>query len=341
MLSADSVTPSSFSHVHSVATDDVMLFSTDGPGVSLEDARKLDDSMLASGMVRHKGKDVNDQTGAVCIGLALENGTHWSAPLARCLSMILMVTMLVSHMVASPSQIQQVLGTIQWYDLLCRPKLSVFNRSYAFAGDGRDDTLRALPAVVAGELILSVVLGVFWSSDLRRPLLPLVCCSDASTSFGFGGSVLRTTDAIAQQFARVACKHDVFAVLDDGAAAAEYAKRIGELHAIRVAKGDFTHVFSVRRWHTDNINMLEGEAMLIMLRWILRSCARHSSRVVILLDSSAVLGAAAKGRSSSRVGRIMRRAAALELAGDLMVYLVLVPSAENPSDIPSRGRWQD
>ena len=99
------------------------------------------------------------------------------------------------------------------------------------------------------------------------------------------------------------------------------------------------HVFSVRRKRPDHIHVLEGESLLIMLRWILRSCARHAARVVILLDSSVVVGAAAKGRSSSRLNAIMRRAAALELAGDLLVYWVLVPSDENPSDVPSRGRW--
>ena len=78
--------------------------------------------------------------------------------------------------------------------------------------------------------------------------------------------------------------------------------------------------------------------MLLMLRWILRSTSRHSSRVVFLLDSAVVLGSAARGRSSTRLNRIMRSAAALELAGDLQIYWALVPSDENPSDLPSRGR---
>ena len=67
---------------------------------------------------------------------------------------------------------------------------------------------------------------------------------------------------------------------------------------------------------------------------------RHASRVVFLLDSAVLLGGAAKGRSSSRLKTILRSAAALQLFGDLLVYWVLVPSAENPSDIPSRGRLE-
>ena len=49
------------------------------------------------------------------------------------------------------------------------------------------------------------------------------------------------------------------------------------------------------------------------------------------------MGAAAKGRSSSQLNQLLRKAAALELAGELQVYLVLVPSAENAADRPSRG----
>ena len=58
---------------------------------------------------------------------------------------------------------------------------------------------------------------------------------------------------------------------------------------------------------------------------------------MVLIDSAVWLGAAAKGRSSTRLNKLLRKVAALELAGELQVHLILVPSAENPSDAPSRG----
>ena len=113
--------------------------------------------------------------------------------------------------------------------------------------------------------------------------------------------------------------------------------RLGTPHTIDMQKSDFVHVFSVRKKWPAHINYLEGTAFIMLLRWILRSRANHSSRVVILVDSAVWLGTAAKGRSSTMLNRLLRRAAALEMAGDLTVHVVLVPSAENPSDIPSRG----
>ena len=182
--------------------------------------------------------------------------------------------------------------------------------------------------------MLSALLAIFWSADLRRPLLPLICCSDASSSFGFGGSILKTSDDVVQKLTRLALKDDAFAVLV-----------ITTKGLVRFMASEFpailSHTCSVSaKPENDHINRVEGEALLLMLRWILRSSMRHASRVVILLDSTVLLGGVAKGRSSSRLNTILSREAALQLLGDLLVYWVLVPSAENPSDIPSRGRWR-
>jgi hypothetical protein len=116
-----------------------------------------------------------------------------------------------------------------------------------------------------------------------------------------------------------------------------YADRLGEPHLFDVALDAFTHVFSIESKYPDHINALEGHAFLVMLRWILRSRKRHSKRVVVLLDSAVWLGAASKGRSCRGLNRLCRKAAALELAGDIQVHLILVPSHENASDPPSRG----
>ena len=258
--------------------------------------------------------------------------------------MLMTVIRLAQRGWGSPFQVQQILSTLQWYDLIFRAKLSVYQHICGFTNGGQDKRGKNIPSRVLGELVLSALLAIFWSADLRRSLLPLICCSDASSSLGFCGSILKTSDDVVQKLARLALKDDAFAVLDNAARARDYHKRIGSLHGIGVScdasRDAFTHVFSVRQTRDDHINRLEGEALLLMLRWILRSSRRHASQVVILLESAVLLGGAAKGRSSSRLNTILRRAAALQLLGDLLVYWVLVPSAENPSDIPSRGRWR-
>ena len=157
-----------------------------------------------------------------------------------------------------------------------------------------------MPSRVTGELVLSALLGVFWSADLRRPLLALICCSDASSSFGFGGSILQTSDDVVQKLARLALKDDAFAILDNGVRAGDCHKKIGSLHGVGVSRGAFTHVCSVRQTEMTMSIAWREEALLLMLRWILRSSMRHASQVVLLLDSAVLLGGAVKGRSSSQ-----------------------------------------
>ena len=61
-------------------------------------------------------------------------------------------------------------------------------------------------------------------------------------------------------------------------------------------------------------------------------------RLLFLLDARAVLGAFAKGRSSApSLFRAVRQAAALQLAGDLVVRWVYITSESNLADAPSRG----
>jgi uncharacterized membrane protein len=69
---------------------------------------------------------------------------------------------------------------------------------------------------------------------------------------------------------------------------------------------------------------LEAHALRLTLGWIGRSSARMSKRVVILVDSKAVLGACAKGRSSSGLlQKLVGRISALALALDLSLHQLL------------------
>ena len=58
----------------------------------------------------------------------------------------------------------------------------------------------------------------------------------------------------------------------------------------------------------------------------------------MLLDSRVVIGAVAKGRSSStRLNRVIKQIAALCFVGGLVLHLVFIPTEHNPADHPSRG----
>ena len=337
MLSGDARTPLDFHLVFGAATDDVMIFSTAGPGHSLAAAQRLDAQMASRGVLKNAAKDVDDSLDATCVGVNLEQGIFLAMPPARCLSLAMEVLHLLTKKSAAPKQLQQLLGVLQWFDLLKRPKLSVYSSVYDFTRSEKEHRIRPVPAQVLREIAASFLLGVYWLTDLRRPFLPLLSATDASTDYGFGALVAKIPPAHVQRIARTAEKQGDFVVLDGGTLSGAAAGRLGEAHHIDLSMDDFVDVFSVRVRHRAHINVLEGEAFVLWLRWLLRTRRHHSTRVVVLVDSAVWCGAAAKGRSSTQLNRLLRRAAALEMMGDVHAHLVFVPSGENPSDFPSRG----
>ena len=89
---------------------------------------------------------------------------------------------------------------------------------------------------------------------------------------------------------------------------------------------------------TAHNNILETEALLLWLRWLLRNKNHHETRAICLCDSKVTIGGVGKGRSSSRpLLRVLRRIAAISLAGNVLTRLIYVPTEANPADAPSRG----
>ena len=87
------------------------------------------------GAVRNKSKDINDALDATCVGVDLEHGVRWAVPPARLLSMLVTLLHLLTTAWASPKHVHQYLGIQQWFDLLCRCKLSVYELVYRFVGE--------------------------------------------------------------------------------------------------------------------------------------------------------------------------------------------------------------
>jgi hypothetical protein len=97
-------------------------------------------------------------------------------------------------------------------------------------------------------------------------------------------------------------------------------------------------VLSIQCLDDEHINLKEARALLVFVRWVLRTPAHFGRRLVVLVDSKVVVGAATKGRSASYpLNRLLRRLAALCLFGDLLLHLVFIPTEHNPADAPSRG----
>ena len=69
--------------------------------------------------------------------------------------------------------------------------------------------------------------------------------------------------------ARIFEKQGDYVVLDGGTDSSE-AKRLGHAHHLDLSLDDFVDVFSVKSRFASHINVLEDEAFLLWLRWLLR-----------------------------------------------------------------------
>ena len=126
---------------------------------------------------------------------------------------------------------------------------------------------------------------------------------------------------------------------EEGAAPSK--DRLGVPHVLPFYKWAFrTAIRAKAKWKVHS-SILEAQALLLAVKWVLRTPRHFGRRVVILVDAKAVLGAASKGRTSSPAIRgILRRINSLLLASNCLLRLVHIPSEDNPADRPSRGKPQ-
>ena len=208
VLACDSPLPNSLSLAFVVATDDLMIFSDAGPGITDAAARKVEDVMLARGIIKNPDKDVDDTLSTTCVGVDLVDGRYWCTPGARLWSLLDALLDLIRHGVGSRAAVASCFGSVQWYDLLRRLPLSVFDHIYGFCSGAlaRDWTKLSILPEVLGELLLDMVFSLFGKVDMQWPFLPVIAATDASTEYGQGGVIDPASIDSARKIARMACK---------------------------------------------------------------------------------------------------------------------------------------
>ena len=202
IISPDGDIPHSLRLQYAVATDDAMIFSTNA-STSVAAASRLDGALDRAGIMRNTDKDVNGACDATCVGVDLVDGCRWEAPAARSYYAVADLLELLSNPSCSPLAMASYLGGVQWYDLLCRPKLACYNTVYGFLRLQPQRSARPVPAEILEELLLSVALTPWWAVDLRREFAPLMLATDASTSFGFGAAVADASTAELRKISRL------------------------------------------------------------------------------------------------------------------------------------------
>ena len=324
-----------------ICTDDVMHWARTVPLAKARLAR-LDDQWRGSGIMRRPDKDVDWSLHGTAIGCDFDGEDGFlDASSSKQMQALHDAASVLASGSTSPGSVMQVMGSLQWFDLLARSKLAVYDTIYDFEQLPNPDASQVMPPAARGELQASIALAPFWSADLSRPFLPFISATDASTTFGFGVCVADATEDVVRAVASYAEKRGDYVVLNRSVAdvAGKVPKRrLGIPHHLRVRAEDFKTILSLKAKCPAHNNVLEAEAYLTWLKWLLRSVKHRDARAVCLVDSKVVLGGVTKGRSSSRpLLRVLRRVGALQLAGNLLTRLVYCPTECNPADAPSRG----
>ena len=156
-------------------------------------------------------------------------------------------------------------------------------------------------------------------ADLSRGQSPYMLCSDASM---LGGAALYTD--------HVDWHRTQTCIYTNKQEAVEYTNPLPSL--------TWKQITQVRWAYKKHINVLEGVAVLLGLRWMGRNSHLRGCQVTVIIDSQVIFYMLKKGRTGSeRLYRTSRRIGALSLALNLRIDPVWVPSKENPSDAPSRA----
>ena len=337
-MSLDSPPPSG-QEACGVATDDTFFFhksKADGQ----ERLRRLDAVLDDRGMPKNPAKDVSLAKSMTALGCQLSAQPPAAEPASSKL-MPLFLALLDVFVAgeASPAGLGRALGVEQWFCLLSRPMYSVFDGVYEFVQREPRDKMQFIPHKVRTELIVSACLSPLLGADLGRDFLSKLIACDASGAYGFGVSYMPCSAHLVKKVSLLSERRGDFVRLFPEEGGSRTKDRVGVPHMLPFHQWQFrTAIRAKAKWKAHS-GILEGHALLLALKWVLRSPGNFGRRLVILVDAKAILGAASKGRTSAPALRgVLRRIGSLLMATNSLLRLIYIPSEDNPADKPSRGK---
>jgi hypothetical protein len=224
---------------------------------------------------------------------------------------------LISSNSCTGGALESIVGRFSWCFLGSRLAFSVFNRVYVDIRRGGVVSREARK-----ELWTAVGLAPLLCASWNGALPDVVVSSDAS-EFGLGVTATRLQNpGVAMDFWtrwRVFPSQEWFDVQTELIPNARW----GIIIASRVKK-------------KARIEALEAHAALLSLRWLV-SRKHRAKTAVLLIDSTVVVGALAKGRTSAfHVLVVVRKIAAIAIGLGMRLIVVWIPSELNSADYPSR-----
>ena len=339
VLSMDHPPPAVQSELCMVATDDTVFMHRDATK-GQNTLACFDASLEAAGIPRKVAKDITLTEQITALGCDLTSRPHIAEPAKpKLLTCVAACLDLLQTKRASPKAVNALLGLLQWFCLLQRPVFGVFDKIYDFVRLQPDREKVCLPQPVLQEIAAALGLLPLLSVSLDKRYYNEILACDAARDFGFGVSETPCSEGVVANLGRLAERRGDFVRVHKDSSEGPEKSRLGVPHRLGVSKKDFrTILSSPAKWKAHS-STLEGHALLLTLKWLARSRSKHHRKVVVLVDAKAVLGAAAKGRTSAPGLRsVVRSIGAHTLACDLLVRLVYIPSEDNPADAPSRGK---
>jgi hypothetical protein len=209
--------------------------------------------------------------------------------------------------------------------LLARPMFSILDATTEFCRREPKEAVQDLPLRVQDEVIVASLVAVAWCRPRNR-LVAFRVATDAAPEFGFGVCVCRCGATDAREVGRLAERRGDYVRLFWNCEGPGYKDRLGTLHVLPFRQPHFcTVVCKKARWKAHS-EFLEAHGLLLGVKWALRKSSHHGHRLAILGDAKAILGAAAKGRSSARARRpILRQVGALTMCSNNLLLLVYIP----------------
>lgn len=262
------------------------------------------------------------------------------APVTKLRQIEMLTTPIISSGRITKKALQKLIGLYVHPFMHRRECMCIFHHTYLYMDKMPECEERRIPHYVRDELYAAALLLPLSASNARWPVSTQVAATDASSTGGGRASTI-TTRTFAKSLYRWGERKGEYTRLDWSELAMEPPS------VMRPVPKPFVDTLMLHHWSTtqscrfqkkEHINLLELEMIKQELKDRVNS-QRGFCRVVNLCDSRVIVGAWAKGRSSSKqVNHRLRSCLPWTLVGDISITNVWTDTKNNPADFPSRGK---
>lgn len=312
---------------HLIYVDDLIIFGADKRAVQ-DLQRRYIQLMVDTGFVIKDPKVVLPTSAPIpALGHQFDGQNHqYGAKPSKLLQLISDTAAMLSKGTATGRELASLVGTWTWMALVRRPVLSVFSAVYRFQRVADRRRFVLWPSV-RKELFTISGFAPLLFADIGAQYSATAIATDASAlGFGVVTAPITTTQS-----------HTCAAA--SGAPALPHITQPQRDAIVTATDLDWTTTISAP-WKAPltHINYGELSAANTATKWAAKQQRFRGHRLVLFSDSTTVVGALAKGRTSSfKLLSIIRKFAATCLVSNIRIVPVWLPSDCNPADRPSRS----